>query len=432
MKPIQLMVLFAAGAAWAATGPSQATFHKDIEPILQKHCQECHRPGEIAPFPLLTYKEVRPWAKSIRENVLSKTMPPWFADPQFGHFANDRSLSQAEIDAIVAWVDGGAPEGDAKDAPKPRTWQEGWNIPKPDLVIQMKEAFHIGPKEEVPYQYVVMPTGFTEDKWVQMVEARPSDRSIVHHVVVFVREPGNPWLRDAKPGVPFVPPGGAKDFNNTSGGGSDILLTYTPGMVPEIWRAGLGKRIKAGSDLVLQMHYTSNGKQTQDQTKIGFVFCKEKPAERVFTMGSYNLGFRIPAGDPNYKVDAIRNTFPNGAELISFFPHMHLRGKTFEFRAVYPDGHEETLMRVPMYHFYWQLDYKLAEPLKLPPGTRVEASAWYDNSANNAHNPNPTKDVRFGEQTWEEMMIGFYDVVIPADMSLKEFFTPKQQSKRSD
>jgi hypothetical protein len=180
------------------------------------------------------------------------------------------------------------------------------------------------------------------------------------------------------------------------------------------------------------MHYTSNGKQTQDQTKIGFVFCKEKPAERVFTMGSYNLGFRIPAGDPNYKVDAIRNTFPNGAELISFFPHMHLRGKTFEFRAVYPDGHEETLMRVPMYHFYWQLDYKLAEPLKLPPGTRVEASAWYDNSANNAHNPDPTKDVRFGEQTWEEMMIGFYDVVIPADMSLKEFFTPKQQSKRSD
>ena len=432
MTPTKLLAFFAAGAAWAATAPSQPTFHKDVEPILQSHCQECHRPGEIGPFSLLTYKEARPWAKSIRQNVLSKDMPPWFADPQFGHFANDRSLSQAEIDTIAAWVDGGAAEGDAKDAPKPRAWQEGWNIQKPDLVIQMKEAFHIGAKEEVPYQYVVMPTGFTEDKWVQMVEARPSDRSIVHHVVVFVREPGNPWLHDAKPGVPFVPPGGGKDFNNTSGGGSDILLTYTPGMVPEVWPLGRGKKIKAGSDLVLQMHYTANGKESQDLTKIGFVFCKAKPAERVFTMGSYNLGFRIPPGDPNYKVEAVRNVFPNGVELISFFPHMHLRGKSFEYRAVYPDGHTETLMRVSKYHFYWQLDYKLADPVKLPPGTRIEASAWYDNSPNNAHNPDPTKEVRFGEQTWEEMMIGFYDVVIPADMPLKEFFQSKESSKRSD
>src|SRR5215469_8558817 len=167
----KFLAFFAAGAAWAATAPSQPSFHKDVEPILQSHCQECHRPGEIAPFSLLTYKETRPWAKSIRQNVISKNMPPWFADPQYGHFANDRSLNQAEIDTLAAWVDGGAVEGDAKDAPKPRQWQEGWNIQKPDVVIQMKEAFHIGAKEEVPYQYVVMPTGFTEDKWVQMVEA---------------------------------------------------------------------------------------------------------------------------------------------------------------------------------------------------------------------------------------------------------------------
>src|SRR5579884_1178251 len=419
MKAVAAVVLFGCGSIWAGTVPGQVTFHKDVEPILQERCQECHRSGEIAPFSMMTYAEVRPWAKAIENSVLARKMPPWFADPQYGHFANDRRLSRHDIDTIAAWVDGGAKEGEPKDAPKPRKFIEGWNIPKPDVVISMREPFRIGAKEEVPYQYVVMPTGFTEDKWVQMAEARPSDRSVVHHIVVFIRDPRSKWLREAAPGVPFVPP---KDFNNTSGGGSQILMIYTPGMMPEIWRPGLAKLIPAGSDLVLQIHYTASGKDTQDLSRIGLVFAKEQPTERVLTMGSYNLSFKIPPGDPDYRVEGMKNTFPNGATLLSLFPHMHVRGKAFEYRVSYPDGRTETLLRVPKYDFYWQLEYKLSDPLKLPPGARIEATAWYDNSPNNPKNPDPKAEVRWGEQSWEEMMIGFYDIEIPAGMDPRDLF----------
>lgn len=422
MKSGILLLALGCATTWAATIPPQVTFYKDVLPILQNRCQECHRKGEIAPFPMITYNETRPWAKAIKSSVLSKKMPPWFADSQYGHFSNDRSLSQQEIDTLVAWADGGAREGNSKDAPKPHEWIDGWNIRKPDLVIGMKEPFHIGAKEEVPYQYVIMPTEFKEDKWVQMAEARPSNRGIVHHIVVFIRQPENKWLRDQPVGVPFVPPGGGKDFNNTSGGGSDILMIYTPGMIPEIWRPGLAKKIPAGSDLVLQIHYTADGKDSEDWSKVGLVFAKEKPAERAMTFGSYNLTFKIPPGDANYKVDGMKNTFPNGVEILSFFPHMHVRGKSFEYRAVYPDGRAETLLRVPKYDFFWQLDYKLAQPLKLPPGARIECTAWYDNSPNNPANPDPKSLVSWGEQSWEEMMIGFYDIVLPADMNLRDLF----------
>jgi hypothetical protein len=415
--------------AFAASIPPAVTFHKDVLPILQAHCQECHRQGEIAPFALMSYADARPWAKAIKADVLTRKMPPWFADPAIGHFANDRSLNKQEIDTMVAWVDGGAKEGDVKDAPKPREFVEGWNISKPDYIVSMKQPFHIPAKGDVPYQYLVMPANFTEDKWVQMAEARPSNRMVVHHVVIFIRDPKSKWLREAKPGIPYVPPTNGKlDFNNVSGGGNEILTIYTPGMVPEIWRPGLGKLIKAGSDFVMQMHYTANGTEGDDLTKVGLVFAKEPPAERAITLGGNNLGFKIPPGDPNYRVDA-KNTFPNGGTLLSFFPHMHLRGKSFEYRAVYPDGRTETLLSVPHYDFFWQLDYKLEKPLALPPGTRIECTAYFDNSPNNAHNPDPKSEVRFGEQSWEEMMIGFYDMVIPADMSLREFFTPKDAEK---
>ena len=425
MKRVRLFALLTAAAvcACAATAPPQVTFHKEVMPILQKHCQECHRPGEIAPFSLMSYKDARPWAKAIKTDILTKKMPPWFADPQYGHFMNDRSLTKDEIDTISAWVDGGAKEGDPKDAPKALAFTEGWNIPQPDVVLSMSEPFKVPAKGDVPYQYVVLPTKFTEDKWVQMAEARPSDRMVVHHVVIFIREPQNKWLRQVKPNVAFVPPPG--DFTNISGGGSDILMIYTPGKVPEIWRPGLGKMIKAGSDLVMQMHYTTKGQDTEDYTKVGLVFAKEKPTERAITIGGNNLGFKIPPGDANYRVDA-KNTFPNDATILNFFPHMHLRGKSFEYRAVYPDGRTETLLRVPKYDFFWQLDYQLTEPLKVPAGTRIECTAWYDNSPNNPHNPDPTATVKFGEQSWEEMMIGFYDIVIPAEMSLRDFFTPKK------
>ena len=257
------------------TPPSDVTFHKNVEPILQKHCQECHRRGEIAPFSLLSYQDSRPWAKAIRENVISKKMPPWLADPQYGHFANDRSLSKPEIDTLVAWVDGGAKEGDPKDAPQPLAFVEGWNIPQPDLVLSMSQPFHVPAKAEVPYQYLVLPTRFTEDKWLAMAEVRPSNRQIVHHAVVFIRGPRSNWLREATPGVPFAPPPG--DFRNISGGGNELLTAYTPGKVPDMWRPGIGKLIRAGSDLVLQIHYTPNGKETEDQIKIGLVFAKRRP-----------------------------------------------------------------------------------------------------------------------------------------------------------
>ncbi len=427
MKPAILLAINS--VAFAASISQQVTYHKDVEPIVQSRCQECHRPGEIAPFSMLSYKDVRPWAKAIKSDVLAKKMPPWFADPKYGHFANDRSLTKQELDTIAAWVDGGAKEGDVKDAPAPREFVDGWNIQKPDIVLQMSEPFKITANGEVPYQYVIMPTTFTEDKWIQMAEGRPTDRSVVHHIVVFVREPGNPWLRSAAVGVPFVPPGGGKDFNNTSGGGSEILMVYTPGMVPEVWKSGRGKMIKAGSDLVLQIHYTPNGKTaTEDQCKVGLVFAKEKPTERALTLGIYNVFFKIPPGDPEYKVES-KNVLPNGATILSFFPHMHVRGKAFEYSAVYPDGRTETLMRVPKYDFFWQLDYKLAEPLTVPPGTKIVGDAWYDNSPNNPHNPDPKATVAWGEQSWEEMMVGFYDVVIPADMSVKEFFAAPKAAK---
>ncbi|MDQ6760321.1 MAG: thiol-disulfide isomerase, partial [Acidobacteriota bacterium] len=220
-------------------------------------------------------------------------------------------------------------------------------------------------------------------------------------------------------------PGNGKDFNNTSGAGSEILMIYTPGMVPEIWRPGLAKLIKAGSDIVLQIHYTPNGKTaTQDESKVGLVFAKEPPAERAVTLGASNLGFKIPPGEANYVVEG-KSPLPNGATILSFFPHMHLRGKSFEYKALYPTGETETLLRVPKYDFVWQLDYKLAKPLVVPPGTRIVAAGTFDNSPNNPNNPDPKATVGFGEQSWEEMMIGFYDVVMPANMSLREFFAPK-------
>jgi hypothetical protein len=420
---------FVSMAAFAASVPP-VTFHKDVEAILQNHCQECHRPGEIAPFSLLNYEQTRPWAKAIKSDVLTQKMPPWFADPHYSHFSNDRSLSKQEIATITAWVDSGAKEGDAKDAPKPKEFYDGWNIPTPDLVISMKEPFTLPATGEVQYQYIVMPVGFTEDKWVQAVEARPSNREVVHHIVVFIRDPQSKWLRAAKPGIPYTPPGGGKDFTNTSGGGSDILMIYTPGMVPEIWRPGLGKMIKAGADLVFQVHYTTTGKPASDLSKIGLVFAKEKPAERALTFAASNLTFKIPPQDPNYEVDA-KQVFPNGAEILSLFPHMHLRGKAFEYDLTYPDGRTETLLKVPKYDFFWQLDYKFDKPLVVPAGAAISCKAWYDNSANNQHNPDPSMEVRFGEQSREEMMFGFFDVVIPADMTLRDFLTPKKDKDKA-
>jgi hypothetical protein len=397
------------------------TFTRDVAPVLQKNCQGCHRPGEAAPFALLGYEQARPWAKAMKEAVRLKKMPPWFADPHYGAFSNDRSLSQKDIETIAAWADGGAPEGDPKDMPAPAKFVEGWSIPKPDVVFEFPQAYQIPATGTIEYQKVIVPSGFTEDKWVQFAEARPDDRARVHHMIAFVREPGSRWLKEAKPGVFFVAPKPKEDDADTSALPSDFLVGYAPGQPPEILAPGQAKLIKAGSDLVLEIHYTTNGKASTDRSKFGLVFAKQPPKERVLTLSATNGKFKIPPGDPNYKVDA---EFELGTtvKLLGLHPHMHGRGKDFEYRIVYPTGETETLLRVPRYDWHWQLWYTLAKPLLLPKGTKIECTAHFDNSPNNPDNADPTKEVSWGDQSWDEMMVGFFNLVFDANMPVKEIF----------
>ncbi|HVO99192.1 MAG TPA: cytochrome c [Bryobacteraceae bacterium] len=396
-----------------AMAAASVTFHNDVLPVLQKKCQECHRPGEAAPMSFLDYKSTRPWAKAIKTAMLSRKMPPWPADPHFGSFSNDRSLTEAELNTLVAWADTGALEGNSKDAPAPVKWVEGWTIGAPDAVVEMPQAFDVPASGTIDYQYVVIPTGFTEDRWVQLAEVRPGDRGVVHHVIAFIRPKGAKWLAGAAPGVPFVPGRGSRQAEGGSMLGTELLVGYAPGMPATICRDGSAKLLPAGADIVFQLHYTANGKAASDKTKIGLVFSKEPPQFRDVTMSAANNRFAIPAGDPNYEVHS-QATLQQDTELVALMPHMHLRGKDFVYKVVYPDGRTETVLNIPRYDFAWQLEYNLEEPLPMPKGTRIECTAHFDNSANNPANPNPNIVVRWGDQSWDEMMIGWFDVIIPA------------------
>jgi hypothetical protein len=396
------------------------TFNKDVLPILQRNCQTCHRPGEVGPMSFLTYKEARPWAKSIREAVMSRKMPPWFADPAHGKFSNDRRLADADVKTIAAWADAGAPEGNPKDAPKPIAFTEGWNIGKPDLILEMPQEYRVKASGTIEYQYFVVPTGFTEDKWVEVVELRPSNRAVVHHAVVFVRSPNSRWMRDVKPGE-------AVEGNRGERGQSqldELFDFHVPGAVPHRLAPGQAKLIPAGSDFIFQMHYTANGNEATDRSRIGLVFAKEPPKERVFSMLLPNRSFVIPAGAANHPVD-LKFTLQSDVKLVSMFPHMHLRGKAFEIRATVPGGETKTLLSVPGYRFDWQLQYYLAEQLQLPAGTRFDLSARYDNSPNNSFNPDATKEVRWGDQSWEEMMVAVLDVAIDTKMNPLDLYRPR-------
>ncbi len=290
-----------AALASAETKPTPPTFSKDVAPILQARCQTCHRPGEAAPMSLLNYQEARPWAKAIKEAVLRKRMPPWFADSKVGHFQNDRSLSQAEIGTLVSWVDAGALEGNAKDLPVAKTFVTGWNIGEPELVLEMPQAFDVPVSGTVDYQYVILPQKFTEDRWVQAAEVRPGARGAVHHVLAFIREPGSKWMRDQAAGVVFVPAA------NEKGDRPSIYRRHSGGICSRGAGGSTGARagaslVKAGSDIVFQLHYTANGKPAQDRSKVGVVFCKTPPVSRVMTMAAGNSKFTIPPGDANYGV----------------------------------------------------------------------------------------------------------------------------------
>jgi hypothetical protein len=399
-----------------------ATFYKDVLPILQGHCQSCHRPGQIAPFSLLTYTQARPRAKAIAQMVISRKMPPWFADSKVGHFANDPSLTANEIDKITQWAAAGAPDGDPRDGPPPKQWDENWNIQRPDRVILMPKPVNIPPRGDVEYTYTIVPSGLTEDKWVRMSELRPSSRQHVHHAVVYIRPPDSTWLRNAPKNMPFTA-SSLKDpqlQHEAHWTDNDLLLVYAPGSAADRLPEDMAKFIPAGSDLVFQMHYTTNGRAARDQTSIGMVFSKQPPAHRVLTLQLTNDHFEIPPETDDYRVEAW-GTLPNDATLLSFFPHMHLRGKRFEYNIVRERGNIETLLRVN-YDFYWQLSYRLAEPRFLKAGTKIQAVAWYDNSRKNPHNPDPSATVRWGDQSHEEMMVGFFDIAVPSTMDKRQYF----------
>ena len=401
---------------------AKPTFYRDVLPILQGHCQVCHRAGGIAPMPFENYEETRAYAEAIRTAIANRTMPPWFAVKGIGKFSNDPSLSEAQIAVLEDWAKAGGPAGDPANAPQPHKWSGRWTMAQPDLTVSMAEGVQIPSDGEVDYTYQIVPTNFKEGRWVQGSEILPGMPENVHHAVVYVRPPGSSWLRRAPVGKPFTASmlNTEQDRRDAMWTDSDILLVYAPGSTPDDWPAGMAKYVPAGSDLVFQMHYTTNGKPGTDVTSIGLRFAKEEPAQRVLTLQLTNDHFLIPPGVPDYRAEAW-GTLPNDALLLSFFPHMHLRGKRFEYDMVEKDGSIETLLRVN-YHFHWQMSYRLAEPLALKAGTKLRAVAWWDNSRGNRHNPDPDAAVRWGEQTSDEMMVGFFDVAVEKDFDKQRFF----------
>ena len=414
------------GSVFAASGAP--TFYRDVLPILQQHCQVCHRAGQIGPMPLVTFTQAHEYAQKMKHMTGMKMMPPWFADPRFGDFSNDNSLTSEQIASIASWADSGAPAGNPNDAPPTPHWTHGWNIPKPDLVIGMPKPVTIPAHGDVEYTYEIVPTRFTEDKWVQASEIRPLSREHVHHAVVYIRPPNSKWLRKAPIGHPFSASDmtTGEDVRQALFTDSDMLLVYAPGSSPDHWPDGMAKCIPAGSDLVFQMHYTTNGNAVTDQTSIGLVFAKQPPKQRVLTLQLANHSFVIPPEADNFRVEVF-GTLPNDAILLSFFPHMHLRGKRFEYDIVNPDT-IETLLRVN-YHFHWQMSYKLAQPRFLKAGTKLQAIAWFDNSRNNPHNPDPEQTVRWGGQTYQEMMVGFFDLAVPANLDKWQYFVRSEPTR---
>jgi hypothetical protein len=419
---------------------SAVTFTKDIAPILYSKCAECHRPGEAAPFSVLSYKEVRPWARSIKDKVVSHEMPPWHADPHFGQWSNDRRLSNDQIQKIAAWVDHGAAEGNAADLPAAPTFPDGWSIGKPDVVFQIAEETTLDATGPDEYQYFDVPTNFTEDKYIQMAEARPGNRKIVHHIIAFTVPAGSPSLANmnqaqrnmavnmALTGTPFYRDGllirmkadepvyndatqipeKLRPFNQVD----DFLTAYAPGSNYGVWAPGTVKKIPKGAIIRFQIHYSKvAGTAEKDRSMIGLVFAKEPPKNELKTRAVANMFFQIPAETDNHTVTAVWAP-KNDVTLYALMPHMHYRGKSMEYQLTYPDGRTETLLNVPNYSFSWQTAYKLQAPLRVPAGSKITVTGHFDNSAKNKYNPDPKQSVRYGEPTYAEMMMGFVDYIV--------------------
>ncbi|MEX2112059.1 MAG: redoxin domain-containing protein [Pirellulales bacterium] len=366
---------------------SDVTYSNQIARLFQDRCVECHRPGEIGPFALTSYDEALGWGETIREVVDQGRMPPWFADPSIGHFENDARLSDEEKQLIHQWVDAGCPEGDPKDLPEPRRFADGWNIAEPQLVLKMADKpFQVPAEGVVDYKHFTVDPGFTEDKWMVACEARPGNRSVVHHILVFLQSPGG-------------------DVELLRG---SLLAAYAPGSPPRATDPGMAKRIPAGSKIIFQMHYTPNGKPQEDISTLGLSFCDKSEVKQEVESGwVVNFAFAIPPGAEDFKI-ASKHRFDQDRLLLGMTPHMHMRGKSFRYEAIYPDGTKEVLLDVPRWDFNWQIDYLLAKPKLMPKGTVLRCEAHYDNSTKSPTNPDPAKWVTFGEQTWDEMMIGWF------------------------
>jgi hypothetical protein len=395
------------------------TFYRDVLPILQQHCQECHREGEIAPFAMMTYEQTRPWAKAIRDAVLGRVMPPWFAADEAHIFSNDRRLSKRDIETIAAWVDTGAPKGNAQDAPNPRQFVTGWRIGTPDMVVSMPDGYQVPQSGEVPWQYFTAHTNFKEDRWVRALEVRPGDSAVVHHIRVFAREPGskafmelNSKLSDERQHPRNAPLDNGAGVLAGPNVGSGELATYVPGGDPLVLNSDYAVLVKAGSDIVFEVHYAPNGKAVTDRSRIGLVFAAHPPKMQVTEVGLANVNLRIPAGAPNHQVDS-NVTLREDMWLLSLWPHMHFRGKSLQLTALYPSGESEVLLDVPHYNFNWQMSYVLSRPRLLPKGTELRCVTHFDNSSDNPYNPDPNVDVYWGEQTWEEMNMAFLRVALP-------------------
>lgn len=373
------------------------TYHNRISRIVQRNCLLCHREGGVAPFSLASYERVYNYRAMIRFMTETRRMPPWFAHE--GEWANDRSLSDRDLRDLLAWIDAGAPEGDPEDAPLPRRFADGWQIGEPDAVVRLPEPFTIPADGVVDYQYMYVKTDFGEDKWVRGVEIRPTARQVTHHVLVFVEPPGAKSAREADPGEPVW-----------QGGIDGYFAATAPGFPGVVYPEGMAKRLPAGAWLKFQLHYTPNGVEAVDRTEIGFIFDDGPPEHEVETASAFNTRFVIPPGAKDYRVDA-EYTFREPGRLLTLFPHTHVRGKAFRYTLELPDGTEEVLLDLPRYDFNWQLSYHFAKPREVPAGATLHATAWYDNSADNPANPDPTVEVRFGEQTFDEMMIGYFDWV---------------------
>jgi len=399
-EPAQEPVGCFIGRVQRVTPTGDVTYTKHIASILHQRCAMCHRSGEVAPFSLVAYDEVASWAETIREVIADGRMPPWHANPQYGKFVNDFRLPQREKDLINTWIKNGCPQGNEADLPPLEPFVEGWRIPQPDKVYRMPQAFHVPAKGVVEYQHFAIDPGFTEDKWIKAAEVRPGNRAVTHHLIAFFHPPGSEEFEPIEP-----------LYNS--------IVGFAPGLPPSIYPQGTYRRIPAGSKIVIQAHYTPNGSPQSDQSELGLIFADPKTVKKEMTVAAaLNWQFRIPAGSNNHRVES-SHKFEQDTLLWALTPHMHLRGKSFRFVANYPDGHDEILLDVPRYDFNWQNTYGLVEPKLMAAGTQIRCTATYDNSADNLANPDPNSAVMWGDQTWQEMMVGSLAVSLAEqDLSL--------------